>query len=193
MDNVRYGDELVFGRDCAVTQIPSGNKITIPRETKGMVTQTLGGNVTLQVPAYGALVQVSSLDLDALLKDGKPIGEAKPAAASTDATATEPAKEADIWATLKTCYDPEIPVNIVDLGLVYDVKMTPTPTNMTRVDVKMTLTAMGCGMGPVIAQQAKDKLLTLPGVEEADVQIVWDPPWNQSMITEDGKKRLGIW
>jgi metal-sulfur cluster biosynthetic enzyme len=94
---------------------------------------------------------------------------------------------------LKTCYDPEIPVNIVDLGLVYDVKLTPQPSNRSRVDVKMTLTAMGCGMGPAIAAQAKDRLLTVPGVAEADVQIVWDPPWNQSMITEAGKKRLGIW
>ena len=94
---------------------------------------------------------------------------------------------------LKTCYDPEIPVNIVDLGLVYDVKLTPMPSSGSRVDVKMTLTAMGCGMGPAIAAQARDKILTVPGVNEADVQIVWDPPWNQSMITEAGKKRLGIW
>jgi len=94
---------------------------------------------------------------------------------------------------LKTCYDPEIPVNIVDLGLVYDVKLAPLSSGRSRVDVKMTLTAMGCGMGPAIAAQARDKLLAVPGVEEADVQIVWDPPWNQSMITEAGKKRLGIW
>ena len=105
-----------------------------------------------------------------------------------------PADEKEIWEQLKTCYDPEIPVNIVDLGLVYDVKVSPLPAgNRSRVDVKMTLTAMGCGMGPVIAMQARDKILTVPGVAEADVQIVWDPPWNQNMITDAGKKRLGIW
>jgi metal-sulfur cluster biosynthetic enzyme len=101
--------------------------------------------------------------------------------------------EKEIWEMLKTCYDPEIPVNIVDLGLVYDVKLTPLPPEGIRADVKMTLTAMGCGMGPAIAAQARDKLLTLSGVKEADVAIVWDPPWNQGMITEAGKKRLGIW
>ena len=86
-------------------------------------------------------------------------------------------------------------MNIVDLGLVYDCQITPIPgvPDSHRVDVKMTLTAMGCGMGPVIAQQARDRLLTVPGVAEADVQIVWDPPWNQSMVTDAGKKRLGIW
>jgi len=94
----------------------------------------------------------------------------------------------EIWEALKTCYDPEIPVNIVDLGLVYDVQIAEG-----RVDVKMTLTAMGCGMGPVIAMQAKDKLLTCPGVKDADVQIVWDPPWNQNMMSDEAKKRLGLW
>jgi metal-sulfur cluster biosynthetic enzyme len=94
---------------------------------------------------------------------------------------------------MKQCYDPEIPCNVVDLGLIYDVKTTPLPSTRSRVDVKMTLTAMGCGMGPAIAGQVRDRLLEVPGVEEADVQIVWDPPWNQSMITDDGKKRLGLW
>ena len=94
---------------------------------------------------------------------------------------------------MKTVYDPEIPVNIVDLGLVYDVTMTEMASKRSRVDVKMTLTAMGCGMGPVIAMQARDKILSVPGVEEADVQIVWDPPWNQNMVSDAGKKRLGIW
>ena len=94
---------------------------------------------------------------------------------------------------MKQCYDPEIPCNVVDLGLIYDVKTTPLPTSRSRVDVKMTLTAMGCGMGPAIAAQVRDRLMDVPGVEEANVDIVWDPPWNQSMITDDGKKRLGLW
>jgi metal-sulfur cluster biosynthetic enzyme len=94
---------------------------------------------------------------------------------------------------MKQCYDPEIPCNVVDLGLIYDVKATPLPSSRSRVDVKMTLTAMGCGMGPAIAAQVRDRLLDVPGVEEANVDIVWDPPWNQTMITDDGKKRLGLW
>ena len=145
----------------------------------------------MQVPSFG-LVQVMNKDVIALLKDGVPLA---PHAGTTETASEndEPADEKEVWEMLKTCYDPEIPVNIVDLGLVYDVKMSPVPSGHNRVDVKMTLTAMGCGMGPAIAAQARDRLLTVPGVEEADVQIVWDPPWNQSMITEAGKKRLGIW
>ncbi len=184
-------DQVTFGRECEATQIPSGNKLTIAKGTTAHVGQTLGGNITLQIPAYG-LVQVPNRHLDALWKDGVPVAApAETAGAATEHTG--PADEKAVWEILKTCYDPEIPVNILDLGLVYDVKLTDQPAGGSRVDVKMTLTAMGCGMGPVIANQAREKLLEVPGVKEADVQIVWDPPWNQSMITEAGKKRLGIW
>ena len=189
-DSLRPTDVVIFAHDCAATQIPYGNKITIPKGTEAHVGQTLGGNVTLQVAAFG-LVQVMSKDTGALTKDGVAVTAGGAGAATT--TQQGPADEKQIWEELKACYDPEIPVNIVDLGLVYDVKLTPLPSGNSRVDVKMTLTAMGCGMGPVIAQQACDRLLTVPGVLEADVQIVWDPPWNQSMVTEAGKKRLGIW
>jgi probable FeS assembly SUF system protein SufT len=191
VDSLRQSDTVVFDRDCEATQIPYGNTITVPKGTQAYVGQTLGGNVTLQVPSFG-LVQVMNKDVAALLKDGAaltPTGDAAAAAPAHEG----PADEKEIWEMLKTCYDPEIPVNIVDLGLVYDAKISPAPSGRSRVDVKMTLTAMGCGMGPAIAAQARDRLLTVPGVEEADVQIVWDPPWNQSMITEAGKKRLGIW
>lgn len=183
IDSLHVGDAVTFGRDCEVTQIPMGTKVTVPKDTQAIVGQTLGGNATLQIVSLG-LVQVASNQLDAILKDGVPI--AAPVAPS--ATADGPIDEKAIWEALKTCYDPEIPVNIVDLGLVYDAKIAEG-----RVDVKMTLTAMGCGMGPVIAMQAKDKLLTCPGVKEADVQIVWDPPWNQNMMSDEAKKRLGLW
>jgi probable FeS assembly SUF system protein SufT len=191
VDSLRQSDTVVFDRDCEGTQIPYGNKITVPKGTQAYVGQTLGGNVTLQVPSFG-LVQVMNKDVTALLKDGVAL---TPHAGTPDAAPQHdgPADEKEVWEILKTCYDPEIPVNIVDLGLVYDVKLTPQPSGRSRVDVKMTLTAMGCGMGPAIAAGARDKLLTVPGVADADVQIVWDPPWNQSMITEAGKKRLGIW
>ncbi len=93
---------------------------------------------------------------------------------------------------MKTCYDPEIPVNIVDLGLVYDLHLEPLPMGGSKVFVKMTLTAPGCGMGTVIAGDAQQKLLALPGVEDASVEIVWDPPWHQSMISPVGRARLGL-
>jgi len=191
LENLHPQDRVTFGRDCEVTQIPSGAKITVARGVDGIVTQTLGGYVTLHITQQGLLVQVAGRDLDALLKDGRPVASAAAVAAAP--AAAGPAQEADVWGALKTCYDPEIPLNIVDLGLVYDVKLSPLPSTRSRVDVKMTLTAVGCGMGPVIAMQARDKLLQLPGVEEANVEIVWDPPWNQGMISEEGKKRLGLW
>jgi len=184
IESLHAGDTVTFGRDCEVIQIPMGTKITVPKNTEAFVGQTLGGNVTLQIAGMG-LVQVPSSQLDAVCKDGQPI--AAPVTTAT-AAADGPVDEKAVWEALKTCYDPEIPVNIVDLGLVYDVRITGG-----RVDVKMTLTAMGCGMGPVIAMQAKDKLLTCPGVKDADVQIVWDPPWNQNMMSDEAKKRLGLW
>lgn len=184
IESLRAGEMLIFGRDCEATQIPAGTRTVVAKGSQGFVGQTLGGNVTLQIAGIG-LVQVSAGNLDALLKDGQPLAAPLPQSA---AASDGPIDEKQLWEALKTCYDPEIPVNIVDLGLVYDVKITGG-----RVDVKMTLTAMGCGMGPVIAAQARDKLLTCQGVKEADVQIVWDPPWNQNMITDEGKKRLGLW
>lgn len=190
IDTLHQSDTIIFGRDCEATQIPSGMRITIPKGTEAYVGQTLGGNVTLQISSLG-LVQVMGRNLDALLKDGVPV--AQPVASTADKEPTGPADEKEVWTALKTCYDPEIPLNIVDLGLVYDVKLTPLPSTGSRVDVKMTLTAMGCGMGPAIAAQARDKILELAGVKEASVDVVWDPPWNQSMISDEGKKRLGLW
>ena len=189
-------DQVTFARDCEVTQIPSGQRVTIPGGMTATVIQTLGGHVTLEVSARGIMAQLAAKDLNALLKNGNPVVTVVAPAATTPATAGKPisaAIEKDIWDALKTCYDPEIPVNIVDLGLVYDVRLLPVPSGRSRVEVKMTLTAMGCGMGPVIAAQARNALLDVAGVEEADVQIVWDPPWTQGMISETGRKRLGIW
>jgi probable FeS assembly SUF system protein SufT len=189
---LHVSDEVQFGRDCEGTQIPSGVRIVVPKGTTAYVGQTLGGNVTLQVPTLG-LVQITGRNLDALLKDGAAVAEPSASDAAASEQPKGPADGKALWEAMKQCYDPEIPCNVVDLGLIYDVKATPLPSARSRVDVKMTLTAMGCGMGPAIAAQVRDRLLEVPGVEEADVQIVWDPPWNQSMITDDGKKRLGLW
>lgn len=167
-------------RDCSAIAIPAGSTATLPAGTPVEITQTLGGSYT--VHAQGGLFRIAAQDADAL-------GLEKPAATST-ATAGE-ATEQMVWDTLRTCFDPEIPVNIVDLGLVYDMQFTKQPGG-AHVNVKMTLTAPGCGMGPSIAGDAQVKLLSLPGVEDAHVEIVWDPPWHHSMITSEGRKILGL-
>jgi len=174
-------------RDCEATQIPSGATITLPAGTPVDITQTLGGSYTVHAMG-GGLFRIAAKDADAL-------GLEPAAAASNDAKpqATQgPLKEEDVWDTLRNCFDPEIPVNIVDLGLVYDMQIEPLPAGGNSVSVKMTLTAPGCGMGGAIAGDAQQKLLCLPGVHEAKVDIVWDPPWHHSMITPEGRKTLGL-
>lgn len=177
--------EFTLSRETEVIQIPSGNKITIPAGTTGVITQTLGGSYT--IATYQGLARVAEKDLDAL-------GIEKPAG-----TGTEPASPAGgavdekaVWDQLRQCYDPEIPVNIVDLGLVYDCQLTPSENGGTKVEVKMTLTAPGCGMGPAIAHDAQSKIMSLEGIDEAQVDLVWDPPWNQNMISEAGRMKLGM-
>jgi probable FeS assembly SUF system protein SufT len=194
VDQLKYSDEVTFLRDCEITQIPSGTKSTAPAGTQAIVTQTLGGNVTLSIPTLGMLAQVIGRNVEALQRGTDPVTSNEPAPDAAAGQAEGPADEKEIWAAMKSCYDPEIPLNIVDLGLIYDVSLTPVENStLSKVGVKMTLTAMGCGMGPAIAAQVRDKILQVPGVSEANVDIVWDPPWNQSMISDDGKKRLGLW
>jgi probable FeS assembly SUF system protein SufT len=175
-----------LSRDCEAVQIPHGSPMMLPKGTPVDITQTLGGTYT--VHAQGGLFRIAAKDADAL-------GISNVAPAGPDKAASGGPVEVDekqVWDALKTCYDPEIPVNIVDLGLVYDMHVEKLPNGHSRVDVKMTLTAPGCGMGATIAGDAQQKLLYLDGVEEANVEIVWDPPWHQSMITEQGRQILGI-
>ncbi len=172
-------------RDCEVIQIPLGATVTLPAGTAVDITQTLGGTYTIH--AKGGLYRVAAKDADAL---GLEVTAAN--ASGNEAKSEGPVDEKLVWETLKTCYDPEIPVNIVDLGLVYDLHIEPLANGNSLVSVKMTLTAPGCGMGATIAGDAQQKILYLPGVEEAVVEIVWDPPWHQSMITEQGRKILGL-
>ncbi len=167
-------------RDIEAVQIPHGTTTTLPKGTPVDITQTLGGTYT--VHALGALFRVASKDADAL----------GIAATNEPQVSTGEVSEQRIWDTLRTCYDPEIPVNIVDLGLVYSMELKKLPEGNHGVDVKMTLTAPGCGMGGVIAGDAQQKLLCLDGVDEAIVEIVWDPPWHQSMITAEGRRTLGL-
>jgi len=174
-------------RDCEATQIPAGTVTTLPAGTPVDITQTLGGSYTVHALG-GGLFRIAARDADALgLKQ-----EPEAAAAQSGAIQAGPVDEKAVWETLRNCFDPEIPVNIVDLGLVYDMKIVPLPSGASGVGVKMTLTAPGCGMGGAIAGDAQQKLLALPGVEEANVEIVWDPPWHHSMITEAGRKILGL-
>jgi probable FeS assembly SUF system protein SufT len=171
-------------RDCEAVQIPHGSPVVLPKGSPVTITQTLGGTYT--VHAQGALYRISGKDADALgIQSHAPAGQ-------PSAKATADFDEKQVWETLRTCYDPEIPVNIVDLGLVYDLHVNKLPSGNHRVDVKMTLTAPGCGMGTVIAGDAQQKLLMLDPVEEANVEIVWDPPWHQSMITAEGRRILGL-
>jgi probable FeS assembly SUF system protein SufT len=172
-------------RDCDAVQIPHGSTVTLPRGTSVDITQTLGGSYT--VHAMGGLFRVANKDADALGLQAAALSQPRPPAAPSS-----PLDEQQIREVLRTCYDPEIPVNIVDLGLVYDLQLSELPSGQRRVDVKMTLTAPGCGMGPSIAGDAQQKLLMLDGVEDANVEIVWDPPWHQSMITEEGRRILGL-
>jgi probable FeS assembly SUF system protein SufT len=170
-------------RDCEAVEIPAGHAVVLEKGTEAMIAQSLGGTFTLRVPAYGGLFRIAGKDADAI---GKEPGTAPAGPAG------EGDLEQQVWDQLKTCYDPEIPVNIVDLGLVYDMRITPETGGGNRVDVKMTLTAPGCGMGTSIAADARLKLLGLVGIAEADVQIVWDPPWSPQMISPEGKERLGM-
>ena len=179
--------DRILSREVIATQIPSGDKTTLHAETKVMIHQTLGGAYTVQTD-FG-LFRINGADADAL-------GEQAAATPGTQA-ATSPDGAPDpevIWAQLRQVYDPEIPVNIVDLGLVYtmDVEKITEPQPGHRVNVAMTLTAPGCGMGPAIAEDAKNKILLVPGVTDADVRITWEPAWNQAMISEEGKMKLGL-
>ena len=151
-----------------------------------MITQSLGGSYTVMVPSYGGLFRLSNRDADAIGREARPTE-----GTAGGRTLTGEALETEVWSTLKTCYDPEIPVNIVDLGLIYDMQISQLHDG-SRVDVKMTLTAQGCGMGGSIAADARNKLLDLPGVVEADVLVVWDPPWTPEKISPEGRALLGI-
>lgn len=179
-------DSLTLSRDCEAIQIPSGAPITLPKGTVVAITQALGGTYTVIPQNRSGMFSIAGKDADAL---GIAAPGAAPAASRGPAG---PVEEKQVWEALKTCYDPEIPVNIVDLGLIYDLALSALPAGGQRADVKMTLTAPGCGMGTFIAADARAKILQIPGIQEADVQVVWDPPWHQGMITAEGRQKLGM-
>ncbi|HLP03440.1 MAG TPA: iron-sulfur cluster assembly protein [Opitutaceae bacterium] len=178
--------ESILLRDCPVAEIPAGTPAVLPAGTTVIITQTLGGSVTVR--ARGTLYRIAPEQVSTL----KGFGGAEPAATQAAPASASMFSEQAVWAALKTCFDPEIPLNIVDLGLVYDLAAEPTADGRHVVEVKMTLTAPGCGMGPVIAEDARAKIAALPGVAEAKVHIVWDPAWTPQMMSTEGRQVLGL-
>jgi probable FeS assembly SUF system protein SufT len=178
-------EPVILLRDVEGSIVPAGTKVTLLKGEQAYVTQSLGGSYTVIV--NGNMFRIGGQDADAL---GMEVA-AQPAV-SASGPLTQEAVEKLIWDQLKTCYDPEIPVNIVDLGLIYDCHIESIGNNEYKVAVKMTLTAPGCGMGPVLQQDVQNKLLGIDPVQDVQVELVWDPPWNQSMLTEAAKLQLGL-
>ncbi len=177
-------EQVQLTRACRGVQIPAGNETTLAEGLEVTITQSLGGSFTVSVPALGGLYRIAGTDADAL-------GRELPDEATINA-ADDAGVEEKVWAAMRTCFDPEIPVNIVDLGLVYDMRINQTEDGRHNVAVQMTLTAQGCGMGASIAADARLKIASLPEVDDASVDIVWDPPWGPQMMSDDARARLGI-
>lgn len=176
-------ESILLSRDVQATLIPQGEPVTLEAHTKVTITHRLGGNFTV-LCQYG-MFRISGKDADAL-------GEAVEQTAVADKPLGKPTQD-QLWEQLKKVFDPEIPVNIVDLGLVYSLEIEEPEAGRYHIAVAMTLTAPGCGMGPSIAADAEEQLLAvLPEGSSAHVELVWDPPWNQEMISEDGRMELGL-
>jgi len=177
-------ERVTLSKDAEAIMIPSGEQVTIPEGTVATITQSLGGSYTIMTDR-GMMVRLSGNEVIA-------IGKEPPAEIKVEGDVSKDQLEPMVWEQLKSCYDPEIPVNIVDLGLVYLCELEPEADNRHRVKVKMTLTAPGCGMGPVLAADVRSKVLSLPGVSDADIEVVFDPVWDRSMMSEAAKLQLGM-
>lgn len=179
---MRMNKTAVTTREIEASEIPSGMKITIPTGSAVSITQSLGGSYTVMT-GNGYMARIEGRDADAIGEEVATLDAAAAAGKTTEELA---------WDQLKTCYDPEIPVNIVDLGLVYKCEVKPMPEGGDKAEVQFTLTAPGCGMGDVLKDDVKNKLLAVPGIKEADVQVIFDPPWSMGMMSEAAKLQLGI-
>jgi probable FeS assembly SUF system protein SufT len=175
---------IALSRDVEATQVPSGDRVLLPQGSEVGITQSLGGSYTVHVAERYGLFRIRGEDADALGLD--------PAHAKSGGV-EGPYDEAKVWEQLRNCYDPEIPVNIVDLGLIYSLVATDEPEGRGKhLQVAMTLTAPGCGMGPSIAADAELRMLGVPGVASARVEVVWDPPWSPERISPAGREKLGM-
>ncbi len=172
-----------FERDCAAIMVPSGDLVNLPAGQTGYITQALGGSFTVFVE--GNLFRIRNEDADAIGKEPLALPELPENASDDDI-------EQAVWAQLRTCFDPEIPINIVELGLVYECKVTEDADGSRAVAIEMTLTAPGCGMGEVLVQDVREKVQAIPTVGKVDVELVFDPPWNQSMMSEAARLQTGM-
>ena len=177
-------NQRTLSRDVEATLIPQGHPFTLEAGKPVTITHRLGGNFT--VMTSNGMYRIRGVDGDALGETATQVSK------TSDQDHEGPLDQDALWEALKKVFDPEIPVNIVDLGLVYSLENKERPEGGYKVEMQMTLTAPGCGMGPAIAEDAREHLETVSGVSEAQVNIVWDPPWNQDMISEEGKMVLGL-
>jgi probable FeS assembly SUF system protein SufT len=176
-------EPVTFGRDCPAVLIPAGEQVVIPEGSSGFITQALGGSFTVYIE--GNLFRIAGQDADAVGKE--PI---RPPELPPDAT--EEQIESVIWQQMRTCYDPEIPINIVDLGLIYECRLEPAQDGKWIAKIAMTLTAPGCGMGDILTEDVREKIEIVPKIERADVELVFDPPWNQTMMSEEARLEAGL-
>jgi probable FeS assembly SUF system protein SufT len=176
-------EPFTLERDVSAVIIPVGETLTLREGTPGFITQALGGSFTVYVE--GNLFRIAGADADALGKEPEP-----PPAIPENATDSD--IEEVIWNQLRTCFDPEIPVNIVDLGLIYRCEVTPLPDGQRSINIDMTLTAPGCGMGEILVQDAQEKIAVIPTVADVRVELVFDPPWNQSMMSDEARLQTGL-
>lgn len=172
-----------LSRDVRAVIIPAGEELQLRAGTNGFITQSLGGSFTVYIE--GNLFRIAGSDADALGKEPVPPPE-------IPENATDKDIEEVIWQQLKTCYDPEIPVNIVDLGLIYRLDVTPGANGQRSVSIDMTLTAPGCGMGEILVQDAQEKIVVIPTIADVRVELVFDPPWNQSMMSDEARLQTGL-
>ena len=179
----RNSEPFKLERDCVAVLVPQGEQVTLPAGSIGYISQALGGSYTVYVE--GNLFRIAGRDADALGKDPVEAPELPPDASDDDV-------EKLVWRQLRTCFDPEIPINVVDLGLVYDCDIERLEDGRRKVHVRMTLTAPGCGMGDILVSDVTDKLELIPTVAEADVDLVFDPPWNQSMMSDAARLETGM-
>jgi probable FeS assembly SUF system protein SufT len=184
---MRESEPVALIRDIEVVEIPAGTRATLPAGAHVMVTQTLGGNYTVMT-VDGYLFRVDGKDADAL---GHEIKAADPRLAQP--AESGPVDETLVWDQLRTVYDPEIPVNIVDLGLVYKCEISPLPSGGNRIDIDMTMTAPGCGMGEYLKSDVEEKLGNVPGVKAVNVEIVWEPVWDRDRMSEAARLQLGMY
>ncbi|MDB4711405.1 putative Fe-S cluster assembly protein SufT [Verrucomicrobiales bacterium] len=183
------GGELELSREVEAIQIPSGDTFKLPAGTKVILTQSLGGTYT--VATDQGLARISEEYSDALGLEEQQTEQPATEKVNSDINVSDGDYKDAVWEQLRTVFDPEIPVNIVDLGLIYDCNVIEE-NDIKQASVKMTLTAPGCGMGPTIAADAENKINNINGIDEAKVELVWDPPWTQEMISEEGKMKLGM-